>query len=324
MKRLLKLLSVFLLLSPIFVSAAELAVTPADLAVTELTVEPLPISFDGIPAGATHVKLLPLILHASCEGDVELRYLKLTRRGMGDSTYVTGVYVLDGDTRVTRSGRFSSSGQTVLLGFKNYIVPACKTARLAVAVDLARGTAIGSQFAIAIESAADIVSTADKLSAPFPLRSTSAQSVTPAPVGQLIVEFRPIGRVRTVRDDVLAKFSVEARDSHHLISGITLTNDGSARESDLRNLYLTQMNGRALTSVVTSLTDDAVTLKFMQQYFVRSGQKVSFELHGQAFTSVKTINFTLEEASDLVAVPTRRAGRTLGNEARNRSMRGGK
>jgi len=309
-------LFLFFCLFPLSASAAARDMN--ELKKLTLFVETLPVRLDVIPIAATHVRLLPLVFHAGCEGDVTLEYLRIKRIGPGDSADIQGVYLLKNETRVSRSGTIASSGQTVLLGLKNVVVPACKSLRLDTAIDIKRGTAAGSRFALTIESVTDIKSTAEVTMGSFPLRTMEPPSkVVPAAVGQAIMTFLPVGKVQAVRDETLSRFTIEASGStHQLLYSITLTNKGSARNEELRNLYLTQSGGRSLTPVVKTLTDDAVSLTFTQPYFLRQGQRVKFELRGTAYRTVKTIDFTLEESSDLYALPNRRSGRTIGDRAR--------
>ena len=285
-----------------------------------LTIQALPVNLDGIPQGATRVPLLPLSLNASCDSDISVSYIRVRRTSMGDVTDLKGAYMMNGDRRLTRVAQFSStgSGQTVTLRLKDFTIPACKTLRLDVAVDFIRGATPGGRFAFSIESPADIVSTADKVIALYPIRPAArAPEVVPEAAGDVVVTFLPIGDVGAIRNETFAKFMVQARgNSHQLLESITLTNGGSARDTDLRNLYITRHGGRAITGIKKSLDDDSVTFRFTQTFFLKKGQTVSFELRGQAYTSSRTINFGLEEESDLVALPTRRSGRTIGEDAR--------
>lgn len=309
-----------LLLVPFAAQASKYSWETEGLRERVLTIQALPVRLDGIPQGATRVPLLPLNLTASCGGDIAVSYVRVRRTSMGDVADLKGAYIVNGDRRLTRMAQFSSSGtgQTVTLRLKDFTVPACKTIKLDVAVDFIRGAAPGGRFAFSIEKPEDIVTTADEVVATYPIRvAASAPSVTPEPAGEVLVTFFPVGDVGAVRDETLAKFTVQALgNSHQLLESITLTNRGTARDQDLRNLYLTRHGGRALTGMKKSLDGDAVTFRFTTQFFLKKGQTVSFELRGQAYTSSKTINFGLEEESDLVALPTRRSGRTIGNEAR--------
>ncbi len=300
-------------------ASAELPAGSAHLKQTSLSVEVLPVELDVIPIGATRVKLLPLVFRAGCDGDVEIRYIRIKRIGMGDSADIEGAYLLNGDRRLTRSGRFSGSGQTVLLRLQNFIVPACKTVQLDVGVDIKRGAKIGSLFALSVEDASSLVTSANTLRADFPLRTAPpAPSVTPRAEGEIVITFLPVReKVSAIRDETFAKFSLRAiGGAHQVFYGITLTNKGSAGNEDLQNLYLTRRGGRAITPIVKTMEGDSVTFKLSQPYFIRQNQTISFELHGQAYAASKTVNFVLEEPADLISQPTRRAGQTTRDEAR--------
>lgn len=304
----------FFCLLPLSVSAME---DVSQLKKLTLRVESLPVHLDAIPIAATHVRLLPLVFHAGCEGDVQIEYIRIKRFGPGDSADIQGIYILSDARRVTRTGTISSSGQTVLLGLKDVVVPKCKSLRLDTAIDIKRGTAAGSRFALSIESATDIKSTAEVTTGDFPLRTKEPLKVVPDEVGSVVVTFVPIGKIQAVRDETLARFTIEASGgTHQLLQGITLTNKGTARNEEIRNLYLTQRGGKTLSPIVKTLTDDTVTLTYSQPYFLRQGQRVTFELRGTAYRTAKSINFVLEEASDLLALPNRRSGRTLGDRTR--------
>jgi len=310
---------IFLLILFLLPFTAAEAASPIDpLKKLTLSVKAEPVRLDAIPIGATRVRLLPLVLRAGCEGDIKLEYLRIKRIGPGRSSDIQGIYLLKSDRRITRTGTISSSGQTVLLGLKGMVVPRCKSVRLDTTIDIRRGTAAGSRFALSVENATDIKSNAEVVTGDFPIRTMNVPTkVVPDTVGAALITFQPVGKVQVIRDETLAKFTIEANGStHQIIQGILLTNKGSARNDELRNLYLTQRSGRALTPVVKMLSDDQVLLTFSQPYFIRQGQTVGFELHGRAYRSVKTVDFTLEEPSDLHAVPSRRAGRTIGGRMR--------
>jgi len=213
---------------------------------------------------------------------------------------------MNADRRITRSATFSSGDRTVLLRLQNVVIPACKTIRLDVAADFVRSAMVGGRHFFSVQSEGDIRSSADSIKARFPLLAlTKAKSVTPDPVGEIEVHFMPIGGIHAVRDELLAKFSLKATGTHHQVSSITLTNQGTAQ--DLRNLYLTTHRGRALTPVVQRLQNDKVTLRFKgRPFFLQRGKSQLFQLRGQAYTYSRTVDFVLEEPADLEAVPTRR------------------
>jgi hypothetical protein len=285
---------------------------------TTLTVHALPAQLDAIPRGVTRFTLLPLALSASCMGDVRVHSLRVHRYGPGDSADIKGVYALVSGRRLNRSTSFSSDDQTAVLRLRGLRIPACRTVRLNVAVDMERHATVGGRFALEVLDVGDIRTNADSVEGRFPLRThEELPSVTPEPAGVIEVDFVSVGNIRTVRDELLAKFGITgAGNTHHLLYSITLTNTGTAKDDDLRNLYLTRYGGRALSPVVKVMDGKQVTFHFMRPYFIRKGQRVVFQVRGQAYTSSKTIAFTLEEPADLNENPTRRSGRRYDTQTR--------
>lgn len=124
--------------------------------------------------------------------------------------------------------------------------------------------------------------------------------------------FLPINRISAVRDEIFAKIQLKAdNESHHIVHSITLTNEGTAKNDDLRYLYITHRR-RALTPLVKAMNGDEVTFKFSRPYFLRRGARVLLQVRGNAYTTQKTINFGLREPSDLYAESSRRGLRQKG------------
>lgn len=279
---------------------------------TTLTVHTVPVAVDGIPRGASRVQLLPLDFRASCgEDDVRVKRIRVQHTGLGDTDDIKGIYLLKGYRRLSRSTRFNSSKKEVVLRMRNLIIPACERVRVYVAVDFKRTSVVGGQFLLEVSAVQDISSTADVVEGAFPLRTMPAKSsITPQPVGVLTFTPLRVSSIRPVMNELLAKFRIEADiEAHQILYAITLTNKGTARDDDLRNLYLTRLNGRALTPVVKKMDGDTVTFRFSRPYLVKRSNKILFQLRGNAYTSRKTVNFILEEPSDISADPSRRGTR---------------
>lgn len=288
---------------------------------SRLTLTVIPAEIDAIPRGATNVPLLPLKLEASCDAEVEVKEIAVHRIGLGEADDIHRLYLLQGFRRLTRGVRFSSADQKAILRPRGLTIRPCESLRIDVAADFSQTAAIGGRSAAEIVSAGDIVTSAGVVTGDWPLRMAGgAPSITPDPVGQVTVTFLPLsGKVSATVDEELARFLIEADNvSHQMLYGITLTNRGTARGDDLRNLYLTRQamsagrQGRSLTQATDRMDDDAVTLEFSQPYFLRRGQRETFSLRGRAFTRDRTIAFTLEEPADLHALGTKLRGRTLG------------
>lgn len=275
---------------------------------TSLQIQALPLERGPIPRGAQRVSLMALALKAGCEGDARVDSLHVHLLGLGDTNLIDGVYLLRGYERLTRAARVSSADQTVLLRPRSLVIGACETQRLEIAADFSADVPVGSEFHVEVQSAGDMEVRGARVEGRFPLRSDEGGTITPLPSGTLTVAFLPLsGTIQPVTEETLAKFQVEADgQAHQLLQSVTLTNEGTAKGDEVRNLFLTRNQGKALTNTAPQLQGNEVTLTFLQPFFVRKGQSVVFELRGRAFRRVKTIRFLLKEPSDLHALSTRR------------------
>ncbi len=307
-------LFLFLLLSFPLQSQAYASLLDA-LRETKLSVRVVPIEIGVIPRGAQRVRFLSLTLETTCDGDVRIGEIRIHRFGLGDAADLKGVYILEGDKRITKSSLPSAEDQMVTLRTKGLTMRACEKETIDVAADFEREASVGSEHRFEVLSAEDIVTDADAVKGTFPLRNVGrAASVTPLPTGGITVTFLPIsGSISPGANRTLAKFEVSAdNESHHLLYAIMLTNEGTAKNADLRSLFLTRSSGKALTRQALTLDGKAVMLTFSKPYFLKRGDKVTFGLIGRPFTSSETIRFVLKEPSDLNAIPTRQGGRRLG------------
>ena len=286
----------------------------AALGNTVLSVRTLPISISGVPRGATRVRILPVILTASCHADVSVHAITIRNAGLGNRRDITRVYLLQKQQRIGRAKRFGASDQRVTFRLPHFTVPACSSTQLDVAIDISRAATVGARYALSIDNPWDIEAGAERLIGEFPVQTRGARaSVTPDPAGELVIEFRPLaGKIHAVKNEALSRFYLEAKGKHHLLYAITLTNRGTAKDDDLRNLYITRNNGRALTQVEKFMDKDQVTLRFSRPYFLRKGNRALFQLRGNAYTRKKSIDFHLEEPVDILATSSRRGGGRLG------------
>ena len=276
----------------------------------ELRVVSTPIETSYIPRGAQRVRMLRLRLTASCDSSVRVWSINTKKIGLGNARYIRGVYLLDGNRRLSRPTRISGDDDIANVRTLRLEVPACGTKIVDVAVDYSASTPVGSEYHFRVESAQDIVSNADEIQGQFPMINIPRTEITPDDSGSVSVKFIDPGNISVLKNDTLARFQITAEGRYYyLIQSITLTNAGSARDDDLRRLYITRNNGRQLTQMLKMLDDDRAEFSFPSPVFLPKGKTLTFELRGIPYTSSETVNFELEEESDLRVDRSRRSGR---------------
>jgi hypothetical protein len=90
-----------------------------------------------------------------------------------------------------------------------------------------------------------------------------------------------------------------------LLKKITLTNNGSARDMNLVQFSLEKSGGLNLIAPAMRMHGRAVTLEFDPSFLLERGKTVVLNLVAEVRGShADTVQFMLEEPSDMVAIPS--------------------
>lgn len=251
-----------------------------------------------LPPGAHRVQMLELSLEASCDADISIRSLQLRRRGMGDATDIAGVYLMDGTERITNSRTISSRDGRANLALQNFVLSACERATWTLAVDIADDAAVAGEHRFTLEGidapGAMVQQRSSASRLPSTVRGTSRSTVTAI---MLPLHRRPLyGDRRT-----LARIRLDSTGSDDVaLTAMTLTNDGSARDGDLRDLVLVTGGGKVLTKNAPQLDGNRLRLVFSPAFVVGRRDERLLELRGNVRASRKrTVEFTVQEEGDI-------------------------
>ncbi len=255
-----------------------------------------------IPAGAQRVAMLRLRLSAACAADVPVTTLTLWHRGRGDRRDILSVYAMSGGRRVSRGRQFASGQGDVTLRLRSFVVPACATRELTVLADFSAEAAATGEHQLILLSEADVEASA--LVSLSTLRQPPFRRTVPRTVGQISVEYLTLTEpLRYGENRRVARFQLIADGADdHRIEAITLTNQGSAHDADLRNLFLESTRGERLTAVASSMEGDSVRLVFETPLILRKNDTQAFTLRADIRASRRrTIQFVIEEPGDIEA-----------------------
>ncbi len=283
-----------------------LAASPIDISVT---------SHGGTaPLGSQRIPLLSVQLAVPCGEDAILTSLTLAHRGAGEAKDFVSIYASINGRRVGRPVR-TLRDEAALIRLPSTSLPKCTTTIVDILGDLSVDAAAAGEHLWSV-SAIDAGGRETRIASSG---SSSTARPTTVGVGQtpgtIVVDYpellRPVtyGARRTV-----LRLRVKAKDRDQQVQSITLTNDGSARDSDLQNLYLQNSRGEKITSVAATMDGDRIELSFDPPLTLTRNDVRVLELVADVRASRRrTIRFTLEESSDLIAVPC--VGKTVCNEA---------
>lgn len=282
---------------------------PAYGAGGELAVSVRGIDPGSVPRGANRVAMMEIVLNASCDADVRVDALSLRHGGLGAATDIHRVYLHNGVRRLSRAASFSQSDQTARLRIAGLTVPRCGTETVYAYADFSVDATSGGEHRVTLHSTADISSDAVTVTLSSTGGTATARAV-PANSGTITVEYLRLNRtVGYGANKVISRLRLDAdNESDHLIRSITLTNDGSARDDDLRNLRI-EASGRTVSGRLRSLDGDIAVFTFDPP--LRLGRNASRVLQVRADVRAsrrRTIRLLLEEPSDLDATIQKQRG----------------
>jgi hypothetical protein len=268
-----------------------------------LSVQVQELQSASVPPGAQRVAMLDLQFSASCSGDIDVRGITVAHGGMGAIRDVSSLYVMRDGQRISRGRAPSSRDGSVTFSFRPALtVPACGQNSVTVMADFSPDAAAAGEHRIVLRTpgaidAGDAVVTFAAVAA-APVRTTAGVSQ-----GSVSVAFLPLLQRVTYGDHrTVARLRLTAEGTYDQeMDALTLTNDGSARGTDLQNLTLETSRGTVLARLA-SLRGQEAFFVLTSPLLLQHGAVMMLTVRADVRAGRRrTIGFTLEEPSDLFA-----------------------
>lgn len=262
-----------------------------------------PSSTVPIPVGAQRVTMLTVQFSASCDGGVAIDTLTLHHRGLGNPQDLERIYAMSDGVRRTRTSPMTGRDGVATLRFRGFSIPACRTVSFDIFADVRTDAAATGQHTLQLLTEKDIV-------------TQTPASVVLAPPGVPTVAI-PVGKtIGSISVDVLTipslkygsartlarlKLKADAKDEQ-AITAIRFTNDGSARDGDLQNLFLETSGHSRLSQTVATLDGDHVRIVLDPPMILRRNEVRVVQLKGDVrASSRRTVGFIIQEPGDVEA-----------------------
>lgn len=294
-----------LLAQPVLPQQSELP--KAEEFIGNIQIEQSVLSTNTVPAGSQRVPVLQLKLTASCQADVQIDAIEVQHKGLGSVQDISDVYLQSNGNRLHASRQVQRNG-TAVLHLRNFVVQACTSTTVQVAVDIAPDAAITAQHWFTIPN-----NTFIQTDAAVQLRTTSSEvavtKIANSQIGTIDVNYLRLNtRVRYGTSQTVLRFQLQAdNETDQLLQFITFTNNGSATNADLQNLFIATSAGKRVTAIVQQLTADKVTVQFSPEFLLKKNTSYSFSLKADVRASrSRTLQFKIEEPSDIQAIAARR------------------
>lgn len=259
-----------------------------------------------IPLGAQRVLMQTVTLSASCEADVTVSSITVTHASAGDARDIEHVYAMENDRRISRVTSFSGSDSRATLRMPSFVIPKCGKRIIRILADFSVDAAAQGEHSVFISSWEDVTTSATTINAKLS-SNLGASRVAPVSKGSIDIEYLPVLTSTTYgANRTLLRMRLTAKGEAQLIRSVTLTNDGKARDTDMRRLSLGTRD-ETLTDVLPSLSGDKATFTFDPPLRLDRGEDILLLLTGDVRASRKqTIKFTVEETSDIITEDARR------------------
>jgi hypothetical protein len=263
-----------------------------------------------MPRGAQRVSMLSITLRADCSSDVPVEELHLARTGLGFNADIVAVYAELGGRRVSQATAPDRRG-ALTLRLENFSVPACESKTLLILMDVSSTAEVAGEHRLGIATVDSVVApSASIVLKPLLPRGMSPVRTAAESAGTVSVEYlRLLKRVSYGMNKTVLRLRLSASGERDLqVLRIVLTNEGSARDSDLQNIALYDNRGRRISSSALRMHDDRVDLSLESPLdLARNASKV-IELHADTLASRrKTIRFVIDEPGDIRVEEVRRS-----------------
>jgi len=258
-----------------------------------------------VAPGSQRIEMLSLKVTADCSSSVSINTISVQRRGLGTNEDIESLYVTHRGARISRERSIAQRDGSVDLQLRNFSIAACDSEDIAIVANYAADASPAGEHRIELRSidAGGSAVRIEKSSGNFiTIQRTASRSV-----GQVSLDYlRLTQSVHYGSRQLLSRFTLAADSTDdHSISAITFTNNGSATNDDLQNLYV-EFRSRRISSYARSLSGDKVVFTFDPPVQLEASQTLKFGVRGDVRANrSRTIQFIVEEPSDIITTPMR-------------------
>ena len=187
-----------------------------------------------VPQYAAMVEFTRINFFAANGGDATIKNLVVKRIGVGSSSSLGGVYIYDGDTRLTNARTISSTTDKATFNGINVVIPAGETKTLSI---MSSASGNSGNHGFSIDSVDDITTNGTTVSGSFPMAGNT-MTLSTVTAGTLTYTLQSVANTTLKvgeKQQEVAEIKVEETSGSEDISvtSITFTNDGSADAGDL-------------------------------------------------------------------------------------------
>lgn len=277
-----------------------------DVIVGDLTVQSVEwASAQALAAGQSLFEAGTITVKAGSEGAI-LNGLKVNRGGLSSDDDIDSISIWDGNKRLNVPNIFANNQADIT--FSSPVRLAANeeiTLSIRVNVDKLDGKGgdarVGSQLLFTLPS--DGLKTNAAVSGTV-ASASNTYTIADVDLAEMTAETSPSAPTQTLKpgrdDQRLAEWEIEVKEEPVRLQVLTLTQDGSASDSDIRNLKLYQ-NGKQVGNTVETLDNRVATFEFDNGLLIENGEKIRLQLKGDVVGgSTRTVEFKIDNEVDVI------------------------
>lgn len=261
-------------------------------------------AYGSVARGAQRVPVAIITLAVPCSSEAAtVNSVTIQRSGLGLSSDIARAYLLSGTSRISRAYPLPSKDDPLTLIVRGLKISPCASEQVVLAVDFSSQAQVASEHVFrvqAVEAKNATVTIDDAAQSTLQVGASGTPAVVTAELLPVLTSIN-YGRNRTV-----ARLSVQGTaGKDQRITAITLTNNGSAKDTDLQNLAWYTRTGERISAVIPQM--QGRTARIVLDAFLLEGRDTKLiELRADVRASRKrTIRWELEETADIEAMEVR-------------------
>ncbi len=281
---------------PVDGSGVTASLSPATPASTSIIV-------DSTNGGQALVPFTTFNFTAAADGSATIKTLKLKRTGISSDTTVDNLYLYNGSTKLTDGGSLSSGIVTFNSASGLFTVPAGQTMAVTVKGDLNSAAGAGNTLGFSLEAASDVTASGATVSGSFPAMGNLMTVASVSDFGKMYITTSTVSTAVDAdsADIEVWKGTFYTSNQKMGLEYLKLTSLGSIQDDDLVNFRLYDGGTEIASATMNSDRQVIFNLSGSPLNFTVGQSKLLKVLADVEKGSTRTYNFTIQEATDVVA-----------------------
>lgn len=246
--------------------------------------------------GQASVSFVKVNFTAASDGDVKITNLKFKRTGISADTDLDGLYLYDGDTRLTDASSISSNYVTFNNASGLFTVAKGTTKAITLKGDMNYAATSGKTIGMNLIAATDVTTNGATVSGSFPMSGNLMSTANATDLGKLTFTSGsyniPTGASTSItpaNDQEVWRFALQSTSQELKVEKLKVTAVGSIQLADLKNFKL-MVSGAQVGSTVAAM---------------ETGNVVTFDMAAAPLVIPKGSSKTVSMRADIVGGSTR-------------------